>query len=235
LALLAFGTAVVVAVRNGGDWMPHFRLLTPYVPMLATAAGITAMTLWTVLRVDPRRFGIPLAGVLAATVAGLVVVGLLASTWTSPSLALIQPYDQNRRMALALREQLRDDDIVTVEALGYFSYYAPDAYVHDFLGLADRHIAESGVLVPPWGKVDYRYTIDEIRPTVILLHSGYGHFRQMMAVTADDLTTEYRIFALCPVEDLDRRFFFVGIQRDAVERLVPSLEPLGLCEIGFPS
>jgi hypothetical protein len=37
------------------------------------------------------------------------------------------------------------------------------------------------------------------------------------------------------VEDLDRRFFFVGIQRDAVERLVPSLEPLGLCEIGFPS
>ena len=106
--------------------MSHFRLLTPYVPMLATAAGLAATALWTVLRADPGRFGVPIAAMLAAAVAGLVVVGLFASTWTSPSLALDQPYDQNRRMALALRAQLRDSDIVTVEALGYFSYYAPD-------------------------------------------------------------------------------------------------------------
>ena len=122
-----------------------------------------------------------------------------------------------------------------MEALGSFSYYAPDVYVHDFLGLADRHIAASGSLNSPWGKVDYRYTIDDVRPTVILLHSGYGHFRQMKASSSRDLSAAYRLFALCPTEDLEYRFFFVGIQREAVDRLAPELRPLGLCEIGFPT
>ena len=36
--------------RNAGDWMPQFRLLTPYVPLLASASGIAATGAWQMLR-----------------------------------------------------------------------------------------------------------------------------------------------------------------------------------------
>ncbi|MUH52588.1 MAG: hypothetical protein F2789_15425, partial [Actinobacteria bacterium] len=204
----AFAVAAAVAVRNGGDWMSHFRLLTPYVPLLASSSGIVAATLWrsrTTLRPAVQRIT---TAALVAALTGLCATALAHNHWASPTLAIKLPYQENRDLAVALRDHLVPGDIVTVEALGYFSYYAPDAYVHDFLGLADRHIAESGKLSPPWGRLDYRYTIDEVKPTVILLHSGYGHFLQMIAVSSQDLSTVYRLYALCPIADLRRPFFF---------------------------
>lgn len=239
-ALTSFGVAATVAIRNGGDWMPQHRLLTPYVPLLAVSAGIAAGSAVHALRSEAARArwarlaGAGTASLVVGALA-LAALGLRDRDWTAPTLRLDLDKTEYVDLALALDDHLVDGDIVTVEALGLFSYHAPDAYVHDFLGLTDRHIAGQGTLIPPWGKVDYRYTIDEVRPTVIILHSGYGHFRAMMARTSRDLETAYQLFALCPVTDPTKAFFFVGIAREAVDRLAPPLAPLGLCEVPFPT
>ena len=92
-ALLAFGTAVAVAVRNGGDWMPYFRLLTPYVPLLATASGLAAAGLWRALHAGQRLLGAVALGLVGGVVLGLALIGLWESPWTQPTLALELPSD----------------------------------------------------------------------------------------------------------------------------------------------
>jgi hypothetical protein len=164
----------------------------------------------------------------------LVGWGLTAYRWSEPSARLGTPYPQNLDMARAIRDDLTTSDIVAVEALGYFSYFAPDAYVHDFLGLAEPHISRYGQLVPPWGKVDYRYTIDDVRPNLIMLHSGYWHFRKMMNASARPLLTDYEFYAICPVADLSGSFFFVAIATRDVPRLSKPLLDVGLCPIPEP-
>jgi hypothetical protein len=110
---------------------------------------------------------------------------------------------------------LRDTDVVSSEGIGYLSYILKDVYIHDPLGLTEEHIAKQGKERSPFGKVDLRYTIREVRPTVMIWHYA-GNLRGFQAA---DLDGDY--FTFCDGDCKSWSADVVMIRRDRADDLAP--------------
>jgi hypothetical protein len=164
--LLASALAILlVCLWNEGDWMPHYRLLVPLLPLAFTglALGLAAF-----LEIDPRRA----AGRAAPLLAGLLALLSMADRAhydrgpgkRSLDAAENHLVDLGRKLA-AVR---RPDDLLATDIAGIIPLHAKMRTL-DMLGLCDRHIAHHGTNGGKMGKWDLPYTFSR-RPTFYVLN-----------------------------------------------------------------
>jgi hypothetical protein len=148
-----------VMVANGGDWMPHFRLLAQYAPLYAAALLLVPSS--------ARAVGVSGAGVV-----GLTVLGIHGAEPRALALDLggDGPPPLRTTLVARLRPRLSTGDVVSAEAIGYIGYALPDTPIHDPLGLTDAYLARHGHRCLTYGKMDVGYTLGRVRPAVAAWH-----------------------------------------------------------------
>ncbi len=191
----------IVMVRNGGDWMPHWRLLLQYGPLWAVLSLCLAIQL--------RWSSISYAWLLCwPVVVSLVVVAMHRDgVGRIEQPGEIGPFWADS--AARLQSKLEPADVVSAEALGYVAFKLIDVRFHDPVGLVDRHIARYGTPSPRFGKHDTLYTLGAVWPTVAL-----WHYAPHLADVPRQLLDCYEIRAYPGQADA-----VMMIRRDAVYRL----------------
>ena len=175
VALLWFAAQMILVIPNSGDWMPGYRLLSVYIPLMACCSAFT-VDLLIKKRLSQVRWLLPSLLVLC------VVVQLRDRRWTlnADIIGRHQRTDMLRvddnsfiQMAEALKPVLSKTDVVSPEVLGVFSYLLLNVPMHDYLGLADAHVARHGtVFLPMFGKADPSYSVETVKPTVFVFIRG---------------------------------------------------------------
>jgi hypothetical protein len=167
LAVVVLQTAVVVAA--GGDWMYHYRLLAPVLPLLAatTAAG-AGIVFAAVGRATgrPLRTGLVVLAVLLLAVMNAVMIEREVAREVLPTLRtdgyLTQSY---RRLGLWLRAYAPPDYLIAASDIGAVGWYS-ERPILDMFGLVDKHIArQPGIL---HAKFDADHVLAR-RPDVVVL------------------------------------------------------------------
>ena len=172
LSLFVVAAEIPAVLVNGGDWMPHYRLLIVFLPVLVgpLALGLSAtFEDWD----HPGRRRRRATWVLALLALSAVFM-LSRSPW-QPSPAPRVEYHPiancYRFMATRLQPHLETSDIAASEAIGLFGWVLQDTTIHDPLGLASAHHARHGEYHGQWGKTDYQH-LHETQPAVLVLHEG---------------------------------------------------------------
>jgi arabinofuranosyltransferase len=174
-----------VALRNGGDWMPYFRLLSQY--------GVLYFIMLLVILSE--KVMVVYKGVLMALFALLIFSFVQTSTLFMDRLKSGAPFtnihytpgfsfwdETAERLSQA---PLVPADVVSSEGIGYISYVLMDTYIHDPLGLTEKHIAREGVNGSPFGKKDIKYTVLRVKPSV-MIWQYVRHLRSVDRATLDD-------------------------------------------------
>ena len=171
-SLLVVASELPAVLVNGGDWMPHYRLLMVFVPVLAAPLALCLSETfenWEHPGRERRRAAWALA---ALTVCAAFM--LSRSPWQSspgPRFEFHPIANCYQFMAERLRPYLEADDIAASEAIGLFGWVLQDTTIHDPLGLVNAHHARHGEYHGQWGKTDYTH-LHEARPAVLVLHEG---------------------------------------------------------------
>jgi len=157
---------------NGGDWMPHYRLLTVFAPVLAALLALclsSAFDDWD--RPGPARRRS--AWVLAVLTVSAVFM-LSRSPWQTtpgPRFTFHPITSCYQFMASRLKPHLAPGDVAAAEAVGLFGWVLDETTIHDPLGLTSAHHARHGEYHLNWGKTDYDH-LHQVRPAVLVLHEG---------------------------------------------------------------
>lgn len=169
LLLPAFG----LVLANNGDWMPDFRLLAPYVPLMVIGAcgmlvgassrsSAIALILAMALSMTPGRLERPALGPLLAPAPSdfyLKLCGLGSAI-----------HEANRPLG---------PTVVAVEVLGVFGYCAPLLPLRDLNGLTDREIARHEPSSGVFGRKTSASTLEAMRPDLVM-HSDLNYLRILL-------------------------------------------------------
>ncbi|MDT0353512.1 hypothetical protein [Pseudonocardia charpentierae] len=149
-AVLVVGAGFALPLVSGGDWMPHARLVVPYLPI------VYALTAVLLSRVDVRRA----AAVAAAAPLLMAFVGShelpLRDDGGANPVVTSRGFDRVGRSlaATGLRDRL-----VTTDVLGRVGFWAPSVRFHDSLGLTDPQVAHSPTPGSVYGKRNWTHTV----------------------------------------------------------------------------
>ena len=148
LLLLFLLLNATVVLRNGGDWMTHFRLLTPLFGMFALLAASGFAWCW---RCRAPALRAVLAGVFVAGVAWSPDPGELRSTvsnWpTRLKTILVTPDGGNYPLDNHITGRLlgqEADDLLMAENGGWPPYLLKEVRVLEMAGLTDRDLVAEG-------------------------------------------------------------------------------------------
>ena len=131
----------VVVVAAGGDWMYHYRLLSPVLPLLAATLAIAVMN----------------TAMIELEVAREVMPSVQAGGY------LTQSY---RRLGGWLKDNTAEDALVAVSDIGAVGWYG-ERRILDMLGLVDPHVSRRpGIL---HAKFDADYVLAQDPDVVILV------------------------------------------------------------------
>ncbi len=198
--LLVVAAELPAVLVNGGDWMPHYRLLTVFAPLLAAPLAVCLSNALHDSAVYPLGAPAPppasgedaprsgdhssspdtasprrrrSAWILALlTVSALFM--LSRSPWEAtpgPRFTFHPITSCYQFMASRLKPHLASDDVAAAEAVGLFGWILDETTIHDPLGLTSAHHARHGEYHLNWGKTDYDH-LHEVRPAVLVLHEG---------------------------------------------------------------
>ena len=172
LSLLVVASELPAVLVNGGDWMPHYRLLMVFVPVLAAPLALCLSETFENWE-HPGRQRRRAAWVLAALTVCAAFM-LSRSPWQSspgPRFEFHPIANCYQFMATRLGPYLEADDIAASEAIGLFGWVLQGTTIHDPLGLVNTHHARHGEYHGQWGKTDYNH-LHQARPAVLVLHEG---------------------------------------------------------------
>jgi len=207
LSVLTFSFLIILG--NGGDWMPHSRLILYY------------GTLYSVLLLILMAERLAPAWVIALVIAYPFIQSRETTLHSLPrpfSLSIDPGPDTfDGTLAERLRPYLEPNDVLSAEALGYISYHLPENYVHDPIGLANKYLARHGTPSVTFGKYDPTYTVGVIRPSILVWHYE-AHLRGV----PQNLLDQYQTFCAedCGLPSAD----IVMIRRDCAARFEPLFE-----------
>ena len=171
-SLLVVASEIPAVLVNGGDWMPHYRLLMVFVPVLAAPLALCLSETFEHWEHPGRERRRAAWGLAALTVCAAFM--LSRSPWQSspgPRFEFHPIANCYQLMAERLGPYLEADDIAASEAIGLFGWVLQDTTIHDPLGLVNAHHARHGEYHGQWGKTDYTH-LHEARPAVLVLHEG---------------------------------------------------------------
>jgi hypothetical protein len=213
-------------LANGGDWMPEYRLLMPYAPVLsipvALASPVSLQSLARA-RLIPRLPGLLLWMAL--------FIPLALSLWRDPkwhgtpgfSTRLDTPcwIEVGRRLAKVATA----DDRFAVELLGFVSYYNSTLYMHDLLSLTDRIGARQGrYYVQAVGKFDPAHTLLDIQPNLIIFGDARFFLPALRAEATGAFNRNYKTsFVTLNSPDCNRQTgvqsFYMSFRLDTEDRM----------------
>jgi len=220
LCAMVVAWGLVVAVGNGGDWMPHHRLVTPYTPMVLLLAGQGMQSLRSWVRFPSFAYKGMLCVLFLAS-----VVSLPRHSWLAvPRLSVksdLGCYDQIGKL---LNIGANKDDVVAPEAIGVLGYRSLRLTIHDFLGLIDAHVAATGADFRwTFGRANYGYTYS-LRPAIFVFHSGEYHQKFMMPF---GYPLGYEVFQF-QSDPCNWASLTIALRKDRVRDLLNALAPLNL-------
>jgi len=151
LSLVVGAIGTLVAVSNGGDWMPNGRLLVPYVPALIAllTAGIDEST-------KPRA---------VLFVWALLLVALQPITFDYTWEPIDDEYDT---ASARLNDAIRPDESVTTNVLGHLGYASPALQLFDVNGLTEPTVAKLHQDATVYGKFDATLVGERADPVIAL-------------------------------------------------------------------
>ncbi|MGN6675819.1 MAG: hypothetical protein ACTHMA_21210, partial [Thermomicrobiales bacterium] len=219
---------------NGGDWMPHVRLLIVFAPLLAPLA---ALTLARLVEIPGLLLG---RSALAALVCAGLVAPIMTNAWEPTPAVRLTPLIACTDYVLLtqrLAPLLAPADLIAPDALGYMSYTLPHQPSFDLLGLTDRTVARTGTVpILRYGTLAPAYSLT-VRPTLIISHGpAGGALRQIATVDPPRYAALYQTYAipgasLCPWRADDS---LIAIRRDRLTALFPALSGLGAHPLSLP-
>ena len=238
LCLGAFAVEVPVVLANGGDWMPHHRLVSVYAPVLAVLLGIAVSRIAGLGQLSTRI----VVGLLL--LAGGVLGGLFmpfSHGWDpTPDANVAHPYRCYSGLASTVQPTLLSTDRIAAEAIGIFGYTLRDNYVHDVLGLTDYYSAHYGYkYAMGFGKSYPEHTYHDIQPTLIITHTGLPYLSTLAAVSNEAYNEEYSTYRLTEVPACDKEGrgeyeMMVSIQKESVSRILPGFASLAPERVEVP-
>jgi hypothetical protein len=227
LLLIPVAWSAVVVVGNGGDWMPHHRLINMYWPIyvVAMAVGLAA----SAARI-PRK----------ALVVGLVALCVL-EVGTTARAAGVGPFREPGRsrwwttygdIGRSLDGAWIKGDILAAEGIGLVGYRGPSIYVHDPSGLTDYRLArDAAAQRSVYGRTDWKYSMG-LDPSVVILHSiQLGDRWRNVAV---HFRSDYRLFLVPPPEGRSEGWLYLIIREDRLPVYLPVVAHLSLREVDCP-
>lgn len=125
----------VVVLRNGGDWMPHYRLLFLYGPLYCVIFVILLKK-----KVISSYLGIAI--ITFSSFSFFTDFWHLLKQGTSYHFVNFQTSAFWKDTVEALSPVLSSSDVVSSEGIGYVGYFLPNTYIHDPFGLVDSHLAK---------------------------------------------------------------------------------------------
>jgi hypothetical protein len=157
---------------TGGDWMLGYRLLVPYLPLLAAMVAVG----W--LRLAARALG-----TRSALASALLLATVPVAAWSESgerrellaSAAVVARGAETGHAALAewLHADARPGDAVVLMDIGRIAFRLPEQRILDVTGLTDRHIAESpGAFMAK--RFDPAYVFDQHPRYVVLSFLASG-------------------------------------------------------------
>ena len=177
VALTGIALSYVVTARNGGDWMPDFRLLSQYLVLYSLLAA------WLLSRRVERG-----SAALTYAIAGLCIVfgaaqvarGPVADPGFGHGAGIMHRVPRMETEDAAfydaaterLNGRLGAGDVISAEAIGRIGWNLIDARFHDPTGLMDPYLARHGKLRSFFGSEDVNYTLGTVAPRVVLWHSA---------------------------------------------------------------
>jgi arabinofuranosyltransferase len=247
LCLGIVATSIPTVLANGGDWMPNYRLLVIYAPLLAVLLGITADRIAAIRYSSRIPFPQPviLFVIVLLLLAGISVV-LQSTKWdvtpdfvgwqdiqwdATPDLVVEKADPCHQELADRVRPALLPTDRVSPEVLGIFSYMLPNIYSHDFLGLTDSYVARYGTdYISKAGKIAPTYTYYTIQPNLILGHRGLDRLSRIARDSHGTYNENYRTYSLTkppPHCVPGTQGVVISIRQDSAERIFPVFAELG--------
>jgi hypothetical protein len=216
--LLGFGQSAAILVV-GGDWMPFARLMSPYFFLFAVLGSLLVCA-------GRWRDGTAARAVVALCIAAASLAfssSLLARpAWLSapPSWGIaFRDGGEYRKAVPTLAACLTTKDVVAAEKIGQIGYRLPGIAIHDILGLTDAHVARHATrYYPRFGKTDLAYTLTQVRPTLLLMNSGFAYLNSLDPDAKREFDADYVILR-DPAEGMD----VIVVNKAQLGRLGPCL------------
>lgn len=208
----------IVMVRNGTDWMLNYRLLTQY--------GILYAVLFIVLLGQQR-----LSMIFAAAFVTLPFLLAINGFFKYPP-HWIPKYDPTPYVheamygdvAARLAPVIKSSDTISAEAIGYISYHLIDTIFHDPFGLTNAYIARYGLPVITYGKSDFHYLVETLKPSVMV-----WHYAEHMKSISPEQRDYYESYCLGPCDNWNG--FLVMIRADRKNDLGPAFSDWRIIDI----
>ena len=219
---VAIGGALVgVAMLNSGDWMPFYRLLSPFIPIMALLAIGGAGDLAYRWPIGQRAMFslVPIA--IAVWVAGASLASSRGQGWFQAQRWMIPVcYDQ---LGQALAPQIGPATVFAPEALGEIGYRLPQVQMLDFFGLTEPYIARNGTMPLArysYGRHHYEWTMRQ-QPDLFLFHSDVrNHIPWLNRWGYSTQYTTYELTGSAPTCS-----FTVGIRNDHSGAWLSAIQP----------
>lgn len=178
-AMVALNMAVVV--RNGGDWMSNYRLMTPFFGVVALLISSGFYVIWEKCA-GKARFALVTAFVAGALLmVNFVELGAatrrIVFTWPHLSfMPLSDDYQVDNHVSGSLLAREKDDLLLS-DCGGLPAFLLGQPPVLELFGLTDRELASSespcGFYVPAGGRINWHAALVTRRPTYMLFAWGY--------------------------------------------------------------
>jgi hypothetical protein len=216
-APLVVGHAAVV--QNGGDWMPYFRFVAVLTPIYI-AGFCVATAEWL-----GRRSRAAAASVVVVAAVHLASNARVAELSFAPRIGSFDGWmDLYRQAGGALRHVWLRDDILVAEAIGMIGYEAPDIYLHDPLGLTDRHLAhDPAARRSLYGRSNWRYSVG-LDPALILLH--YWPHQRSWPSFGRGYPADYAFYVIPWTRNGPKRCLYAIVRKDRADEYGPALQQL---------
>jgi hypothetical protein len=218
---IGYGQSAAILVY-GGDWMPFARLVSPY---------FFAFALIGVLLVRAGTWGGGRAerGLVTLGIAGAALVFsnavLARPAWLAAPAAWGIEYQNGgeyRKAVPQLAACLTRKDVVAAEKIGEIGYRLPAIAIHDILGLADAHVARHATrYYPRFGKTALAYTLTQVKPTLVLMNTGFAYLNSLGPDEKRDFDAHYELLR-GPADSLD----VFAVNREQGARMAPCLKGL---------
>jgi hypothetical protein len=214
----------LVILVNGGDWMPYYRFINLYTPLIIICLAVVFAQI-----VQKSRFVGALFFLVAACLHLYTNFAYLSVRENYVQHALGMTLNERwyeGDLYRALGESLNDvwikNDILIPEAIGIIGYYAPAIYIHDPSGLTDGQLArDPQAQRSVYGRTDWHYSLG-LNPAVIVLHWWPQELSQ------EDLG-RFDFYCAGPLPNsIVGASLYVLIRRDRVANYGTAITPLGL-------
>lgn len=185
LAALSAGTVsggVAIVLLNGGDWMPGFRLLSVFLPMMVA----------TVL-VASQRAKEPAQTAIAATLLGsLLIAAIPAASQPRGTPSLVKESDHRwNDVGLWMEHVATSETNALIEQIGRIGFYAPTVKITDFQGLVNPHVAKHGAGSSMYGKRMDAYSLSRA-PEIIQSNSLKTYLNAMRFISDKGWADRYK-------------------------------------------